>query len=274
MSGKTTKTLAATALAALGLSNLSPAQWVAAGAVLSTAAVATPALAQSTVPGVGQIVKKKPGNSPIVAPTDANGVVRLSGLEPGDYELSLIGGSRPATVKVGRDGVLTTQAWASDDGKDRWVEDMAGKPVRSETFDLRAMFATEPLVVPRTLPGRPPALPLPPRARFIDVNRSSAGDIVRLAPTTSAEAAAFIVAERAKGGAFKDVIDFAQRVCPSVSVDFDLAPTRIGNALIIARGSDPKNPGFKCVQARAGAAPVLTLYNVSYKYVGHVTLLR
>ena len=112
MQSKTTKTLAASALAALGLSNLSPAQWVAAGAVLSAGMVAAPALAQGTIPGIGIIVKKKPGNAPIIAPTDANGIVRLTGLEPGAYAVSLIGEERETMLAVGRDGVLTAGAVA------------------------------------------------------------------------------------------------------------------------------------------------------------------
>ncbi|MCY7279587.1 MAG: hypothetical protein LH610_01575 [Sphingomonas bacterium] len=278
MKRKTTaSTLTATALAALGLANLSPAQWVAAGVVLSAGMVATPALASIAIPGVGVIIKKKPGNAPIVAPTEANGVIQLIGLEPGDYELSLIGEERVTMVAVGRDGILTSRAVAEDDGSGRHVEALritAAAPMRNTAFNIRALFGSDFLLV--AVPGRSqrPADPVAPKMRFIDINRSSAGDIVRLAPATSAEAAEFIVAERAKSGAFKDPIDFAQRVCPRVSVDFDLAPTRIGNALIVAKGTDPVKFGFKCAAQRAGAAPVLSIYNVSYSYVGHVTLLR
>lgn len=295
MHSKTTKTLTATALAALGLANLSPAQWVAAGAVLSTAAVATSALATTQIPGVGLIIKKKPGNAPIIAPTDANGVVRLTGLEPGEYMISLIGDDQANTVQVGANGTLTVRAVTEDDGSDRRVEAIisGGKPhdwckplselcpylktALSSTvaFNLKALFASDLLLpaVPRRQQQRL-ADPVAPKMRFIDVNASSADDIVRLAPTTSPEAAQFIVSERAKAGAFKDVIDFAQRVCPSVSIDFDLAPTRIGNAQIIARGGNPKSNGFKCTAQRAGAKPVLSIYRASYDYVGHVTLLR
>ena len=110
------KTLTATALAALGMANLSPAQWVLGGAVIGAGTVATPALAGATIPGVGIVIKKKPGNSPIIAPTDSNGVIRMTGLEPGDYEVSLIAEERVTTVTVGRDGELFTRAVAEDNG--------------------------------------------------------------------------------------------------------------------------------------------------------------
>jgi hypothetical protein len=289
MQNKTTKSLVATSVAALGLTNLSPAQWLAAGAVLSAGAVATPALASAGIPGVGVVVKKKPGNAPIIAPADANGIVRLTGLEPGAYAVSLIGEERVTMLAVGRDGVLTAGAVADDDGSNRQVTALNGpcKPpymcevvrgrsvFRSEPFDVKALFSSD-LLLP-ALPRRQQqrlADPVAPKMRSIDVNVSSADDIVRLAPATSLEAAQFIVSERAKAGAIKDPIDFAQRVCPSVGVDFEFASTRMGNAQIIARGGNPKSNGFKCAAQRAGAAPVLSIYNVSYSYVGHVTLLR
>ncbi|BCA60701.1 hypothetical protein [Sphingomonas sp. HMP6] len=287
--------IAAAALAALGLSNLSPVQIAATGAVLGFGVMATPALAAANIPGVGLVVKKKPGNAPIVAPSDNNGIVRFAGLEPGEYEVSLIDGSRPVAVKVGADGILTARAQASDDGKDRWAETIlggGGKPKdlcrpltemcpylfvalkQTVSFDVKALFGSDGLLV--AVPGRGPvrADPVAPKMRFIDVNASSSADIARLAPTTTPDAAQLIVAERTKGGAFKDPIDFAHRVCPKVSVDFDLTPTRIGPAQIIAKSGDPKTNGFKCAPPRAGEVPTLELYGRKHNYVGHVTLLR
>jgi len=109
---------------------------------------------------------------------------------------------------------------------------------------------------------------------YIDVNTSSAEDIVRLAPTTSVEAAAFIVAERTKNGAFKDASDFANRTCPNVSIDFDLAPEQIGNLRIIPKSGDPKAAGWGCAPARLGEIPYVELFGKKHQYVGHVTLLR
>lgn len=253
-------TLAATALAAMGLANLSPAQWAVGGAVIGVGMMATPALAQATIPGVGGIVKKKPGNGPIIAPSDSNGVIRMTGLEPGDYEVSLIAEERVTTVSVGRDGQLFIRAVAEDDGSNRRFENLNGPRMTPEIAALRegGFFVAI----------------LAARGRTIDVNTSSAAEIVRIAPTTSAESAAFIVAERARGGAYKDPIDFANRVCPKTGVDFDLAPTRIGNTQIFARGGNPKSAGFKCAPPRAGEESTFELYGRKLGYVGHVTLLR
>ena len=267
-------TLSTAAMAALGLSILSPAQWVMTGAALGAVAVAAPAWAQSQIPGVGIIIKKKPGNAPIVAPSDNNGVIRLSGLEPGEYEVKLIGESSATHVKVGRDGVLTTRAVMSDDGKDRSIEDLTGKDVKADTFDLKALFAYDRSNMPRAKHGQPSARPMGPHPRFVDVNASSAEEITKLAPTTSPDAAQFIVGEREKNGAYKNPDDFANRVCSNASVDFDLVPTLIGNAQIIARGGDPKSNGFKCAPTPRGADPTFELYGKKHNYVGHVTLLR
>ncbi len=289
-----TLTLTAALMAGLGIANLSPVQLTATGVALGLGMVATPALATNTIPGVGLIIKKSPGNAPIVAPTDANGVVRLTGLEPGEYEVSLIGESRATTINVGGNGVLTAAAVAEDDGGPSHIEAVAAggrqtdwcKPMneicpylkgsfdKANSFDVRALFAGDLLLVavPRRHERR--IAKVSDQPGFIDVNTSSAADVIRLAPTTSAEAAEFIVAERTKGGAFKDPIDFAQRVCPKVSVDFEFAPTRIGNTQIIARGTNPKDPGFKCAPPREGEDPTLELYGRKHSYVGHVTLLR
>ena len=255
------KTLTATALAALGLANLSPAQWALGGAVIGAGMMATPALGQGTIPGVGIIVKKKPGNAPIIAPTDKDGVIRMTGLEPGEYEVSLIAEERVTTVTVGRDGELFIRAVAEDNGSNRRVENLNG---RRMTPEIAALKGSSVLV----------ALLAAARGRTIDVNASSAAEIGRIAPTTSRESAAFIVAERARGGAFKDPIDFANRVCPKASVDFDLAPTRIGNTQIFAKGGSPKSAGFKCAPPRAGETPTFELYGRKHTYVGHVTFLR
>lgn len=318
MQRKTSKTptlpLTAALMAALGIANLSPVQLTATGVALGLTAVAMPALASAGIPGVGVIVKKKPGNAPIIAPGDNNGVVRLTGLEPGEYQVNLVGDARTTIVKVGDDGVLTTVAVAEDDGSKPHIEAVVAggrqtdwcKPMNeicpylkgsfdtAKVFDMRVLFAGDmadatsasfahrkarrhaKAATAQALPASDAvASPMAGAGRgFMDANISSAAEIVRLAPTTSAEGAAFIVAERTKGGAFKDPIDFAQRVCPKVSIDFDLVPTRIGDTRIIARGGSPKSNGFKCAPPRAGEDPTLELYGTKHHYVGHVTLLR
>jgi hypothetical protein len=58
-------------------------------ALLLMLAAMTSAFAQSTVPGVGTIIKKKPGNGPItVPPTDRNGRFTLK-LSAGEYTFAL-----------------------------------------------------------------------------------------------------------------------------------------------------------------------------------------
>lgn len=261
MTKRTTKTVAVAALAALGLSNLSPVQVAVTGAVLGISMVATPALAQqNTTPGVGIVIKKKPCCASIIAPSDNNGVLRLTGLEPGEYEVSLIGQEQVTSVTVGRDGELFTRAVAEDNGSNRRVENLNG--VRP-TPEIAAIRGSSVIVALRGS-----------QMRWVDVNTSTAADFRRLVPTTSPEAAALIVAERTRGGAFRDMVDFAQRVCPSVSVDFDLIPTRMGSTQIIAKSGDPKANGFKCAPAPRGAGPTFELYGARHSYVGHVTLLR
>ena len=271
------RTLAAGLLAATGLASLTPVQQAAIGmAAAGAVGMSSPAWAQNNVPGVGSIIKSGlKGGSVIVAllaASDANGNIVLSGLEPGDYEVKLIGAEQAITVPVGSDGVLATTAW-EDKGR-RWVEPLrltAAAPVRRTAIDVPRTFS----VTPPT-PCAPPApgMTRNPACRgavmnYIDVNTSSATDIVRLAPATTREAAAMIVAER-KSAAFKDAADFASRICAKVPVNFGLAPTRIGDTSIIARANNPRVEGLKC----GPGAPVIELYGKKHNYVGHVTLLR
>ena len=293
-------------LAVLGLSALSPVQQAGvaltvAGAVLWSA----PALAQATIPGVGGVVKKKPGNVPIIAPTDKDGVTRLTGLEPGEYEVKLFGDVAPVTMKVGRDGRLAfvalqdsaTATVGTRDGKTRgdvpvlrqWVEQIpfdggavAAEPVRAqvpsavaqgeavpvarqagprERIKMAAVRADVPAAAPESFDTR--------SAAIIDVNTATAEQLMR-GTNNSREAAAFIVAERQKNGAYKDPQDFAQRVGNSVDVDFGYASLRMGDTTILARGTNPKSPGWRT----AVKSGVIEVYGQKHNYVGHVTLLR
>ena len=252
-------------LAAIGLSALSPVQQ--AGALLSVAGAAmwaAPALAQqSQVPGVGIIIKKKPGNAPIIAPTDKDGIVRLTGLESGEYEIKLIGKGAPVTMTVGKEGRLAFVA----------LRDVKGGP-DPKSADPRARRA---LPVVREwveaccdnldnwdkLAFDTKAMQMP------DVNTSTIEQLMR-GTNNSRKAAASIIAEREKNGPYKDPLDFAQRVGGSVPVDFGYSSVRIGDTTIIARGADPKAAGFKIV---AGSG-VVELYGKPFPYVGHVTLLK
>ena len=74
-----------------------------AGALALTAGAA---MAQSQVPGVGIIIKRKPGNAPIArGVSDANGAVSFK-LEPGAYSVT-VGRNKPQnfTIAKGQTGV-------------------------------------------------------------------------------------------------------------------------------------------------------------------------
>ena len=102
-----------------------------------------------------------------------------------------------------------------------------------------------------------------------DVNTSTAEQLMA-GTNNSQKTAGFIVAERERGGPYKDPLDFARRVGGTVSVDFGYSSVRIGDTTIIARGKNPADPGFKT----AVKSGVVELYGVKHNYVGHVTLLR
>ncbi len=296
-SRKTKAPLIASLIAATGLASLSPVQQAAVGvAAVSALGMASPAWATNTVPGVGTVIKhdcsyevrrRHGGKCPSIAvPSDANGNTVLTGLEPGEYEVKLIGAEQAITVPVGRDGRLAVTAW-EERGR-QWVAPLrmnaAGtgpwcppgiicewsKASLNTAIDVRRTFS----VTPPTPCARPrPGMPSTCRGatmNYIDVNTSSAEDIVRLAPATSLEAARFLVEERQKGGKFKAGADLAGRICPKVSIDFGLTPTIIGETRIIPRAADPRAPGWKC----GPGEPVIELFGKKHNYVGHVTLLR
>jgi hypothetical protein len=76
---------------------------VAGGVVLAGEAMAQ----NKTIPGIGIRVKKSPGGNKRIKPTKtgADGGFRFTGLEPGNYEVT-IGDAPPQMVTVGKDGVL------------------------------------------------------------------------------------------------------------------------------------------------------------------------
>jgi uncharacterized surface anchored protein len=74
-----------------------------AGGIVFTAGEA---VAQSTVPGVGHVVKKKPGNGPVAkGVSDENGEVRFEGLEPGDYTVT-VGENKPQDFSIKEKGII------------------------------------------------------------------------------------------------------------------------------------------------------------------------
>jgi hypothetical protein len=210
---------------------------------------------------------------------DDSGNVRLSGLQPGGYTVEAHGDKQQARMKVEADGRLSFAVYRDDGPKKadaagmarqkpvnglvrRWAEqipfsDASGKlPDNSVVHDMRKSFSISP-----PTPCAPPrpgiASTCPGRLRnFIDINASPAEEISRLAPTVNTQTAALIVAERAKGGAFRNAQDFANRVCTKVAVDFDEATLKLGNtAIVMKRGGDPKAAGFKC-NPRPGAVDI------------------
>jgi hypothetical protein len=268
--------IAATAIATLGLSTLSPVQQGAVMIAAGTAALwAAPALAQNAIPRVGTVVKKNAGSLPIMTPSDANGETRLTGLEPGEYNVQVFEGGEETTMRVGEDGRLAFVAYedtkrsgsAAAPARRRWAEAIPfdgaeGKmPDNAVVLDLKTTFAVSPpTACARPRRGMPSNCPGRIR-NHIDVNASPAEEMIRLAPTLSREAAQFIVAERSRAP-YKGGEDFMKRVCPKVTVDFDDAPIKMDDFLIfMKRGGDPKAAGFKCNPGGgAGNVPQVNIF--------------
>ena len=258
-------------VAALGLSALSPMQQ--AGVALTVAGVAmwsAPALAQQTLPGVGIVIKRKPGNAPIIAPTDANGETRITGLEPGLYTVRVFEGAQEVPMRVGRDGRLAFKAWEDQvfpknidprvrmaPTTRRWAEQIAfeGSGGPSGPADLRGGSVWLALLASRV---------------DIDANTSNS-DILAREMHNSSDVARTIVAERTRNGPFTDLVDFARRTCPQAAIDFSDASVRFGtDTMLVKRGLNPKNPGFKCARGTGE----MELFGKKHNYVGHVTLLK
>lgn len=276
-------------LAVLGLSALSPVQAIDQGQILI--------LGNGRGKATGPIMVKPAGGDQskevIVAPSDANGEVRLTGVAPGAYIVQVFEGQQAVPMRVGRDGRLAFGAYedvkraepADADPRAgrappvvrRWAEQTPfdgpdGKlPDKAVVLDLRQSFTISPPVpCARPRPGMPSTCASRFR-NFIDANASPAEEMRRLAPTLGAEAAAFIVTERTKSGAFKDAQDFASRVCTKTSIDFDDVSLKLGmTTVVMKRGGEPKAYGFKC----APRDNMVRLFHSWLSYVGHVTLLR
>ena len=99
----------------LGLASLSPLQngLAALGLTLLTSGQAM--AQQNQVPGVGIIIKKKPGNAPIAkGVSDVSGNFEHKGLQAGDYAVCFASdkgdGESCADAKVGKDGVIRGKA--------------------------------------------------------------------------------------------------------------------------------------------------------------------
>lgn len=239
----------------------------------------------------------------ILISSDLAGQVRLIGMEQGDYEAwpvrlsSDAPASTPSLMKIETDDRIAMQvrftarrAEAAGTSQPEPgakamplvsleaisfdaspVGQSEGSPKAGSVIDLRRVFQiSPPAPCARPVPGKPNTCGVRSR-NHIDVNASPAEEIMRLAPRTGRAAAAAIIAERTRGGAFKDVIDFAQRICPTAKIDFSGTSARMGTiSIAVAVGGGDAARGFSC----APKTGTLVLFGKKHNYVGHVTLLR
>ena len=276
------RTLGAAVLAALGLASLSPVQQ---GAVLTAAGAAvlwaSPATAGANIPGVGQVVKKKPGNSPIIVPSDANGEVRLTGLEPGTYTVQVFGGAQEVPMKVGPDGTLAFVAYEDAKGVAPPPKPRAGGRRPPPPLPVVKRWAEQIGFSHNSAVPHPPAVGSPAEYcpngpscgwNVLDLNTNSADKIAR-ATGTSMQSAVQIVVLREKGGPYTSIEDFARRNCPTNAIEMNQGTVKIADATVILGPSTgkPIAPGFQCQPNDAGQ---FSLYGKKHNYVGHVTLLR
>ena len=270
-------------LAALGLSALSPVQQAGVGLAAGMVLWSAPVLAQ-TVPGVGTVVKKKPGNSGdirLIAPSDANGEVRLTGLAPGDYAVQVFGGREETSMKVAAGGEL---AFVAHEDIKR-ADPKATAPRARRALPVVRRWA-EPI------PFRDAAAPPPPPEAAagpscptgaicawskVDLNTASAQEIADLTGT-SMQSAVHIMIQREKGGRYASIEDFARRNCRTMAIDMSRGGIQIGDVVVLFSSSQAKGaatgsqlPGFQC-GPRDGKQ--FSLYGKKHNYVGHVTLLR
>lgn len=280
------RTIAATALAALGLTSLTPMQQGAALMVAGTAGLwANPALAQNNVPGVGTVVKGK--GLPIIAPSDAKGEVRIIGLDPGGYEIAPLRLTAAAPVRY-------TEGIVESDGRLSFVVYEDIKRADPKAADPRARRALP--VVQRWAELIPfsdaaAAAPPPPETadgpscptgafctwNKVDLNTATAQQIADQTGT-SMQSAVHIMVQREKGGAYTSIEDFARRNCRTMAIDMNRGGIQVGDAIVLFAGSQAKGaaagsqlPGFQC---GPGGGKQYSLYGKKHNYVGHVTLLR
>lgn len=287
------RSIGAAAIAALGLSSLSPVQQGAALVVAGAAALGTaPAMAAGKLKGKitgngdkGTIIRSLSTNAAIIAPSDANGEVRLTGLEPGAYNVQVVDGTQRTEVRVGPDGRLAFATWQeiqrAEDGDrralpavHRWAEQIAFDLATlgdGAVFDLRAIRRMNPIPCAPTPPGVTPACGV--MRNFIDINASSPQEMVRVSPGLSMQSAVHIMVQREKGGAYTSIEDLARRNCPFVAINMSGGAVKVAEATVMLAPSTGKLivPGLQC-QPRDGGQ--FSLYGKKHNYVGHVTLLR
>lgn len=204
----------------------------------STAAVTLAAAArtQQSVPLMGTVIRSKRSPAVILAPSDSGGEVRLTGLAPGMYSVQPFEGARDMPMEVGPDSQLAFAVW--EDAAPRPT--LRSKPPVASRWAEQIPFQTDradAVVLPPPIPGD-----------VLDVNTAGPDDWKRTTYTTP-QAGGIIMAERERNGPFTDMIDFAERVCSQTGVDFLDNSVQFGDQLmLLKRGGDPKQAGFKCAQ--------------------------
>ena len=283
------RTIAASIFAATGLASLSPVQQAGLGLAVSAALWSAPALASNNVPGVGTVVKKKPGDSAIIAPSDTNGEVRLTGLAPGEYTAQVFGGREETPMKVEADGELAFVAYEDIKRPDPKAADPRARralPVVrrwAERTDLKELAEAligdiaAPPPSPDSSGGSGCAPGVLCISSKVDLNAANAQEIADRTGT-SMQSAVHIVAMREKGGRYTSIEDFARRNCRTMAIDMSRGGIQIGDVTVLFAGSQAKGaapgsqlPGFQC-GPRGGEQ--FSLYGKKHNYVGHVTLLR
>ncbi len=226
----------------------------------------------------GMIIRPLSGGDQIIAPSDANGEVRLIGLAAGAYSVQVIGSTPLTPMKVDKDGRLAFAAYEEAPPARpvvlRWAEQIAfegGASGDKSVYDLHEIRRIRPYPCALSPPGTPPACGA--ARTFIDVNASTPQEMVRLAPELPMQSAVHIMVQREKGGPYASIEDFARRNCPANDIAINQGAVQVAGLLIlmpIASGASAV-PGFSC-QPRGG--PQFSLYGKKHNYVGHVTLLR
>ncbi|MCK9285903.1 MAG: carboxypeptidase-like regulatory domain-containing protein [Rhodocyclaceae bacterium] len=119
---------------AAGMAVARPAEFKNAGAAPKAGKEDIPGMAiGEPIPGIDIVVKKNPGGIPLSVPTNSDGTFRLTGLAPGNYDLSIaakpdqsngVGAAGIIALSVGSDGTISGSVARGKDGRmnifDRW----------------------------------------------------------------------------------------------------------------------------------------------------------
>lgn len=259
-------------LAAVGLSALSPLQQGAltlsvAGAAMWTA----PALASGKIRGKvvtsgdkGTVIRKqRHAERIIIAPTDPEGVVQVSGLEPGKYEVNLIGDGARILISVGAEGRMAFVAKSET----TYPEPKATDPRARRALPV-VQYWVEPIAFGEQ--GGSGTIIAIVAARVVDLNTANAAEIARVTGT-SIQSAVHIVVQREKGGLYSSIENFAQRNCRTMDIDMNRGGIKVSDLTIMMPVAGAVSSGLQC---RPGGGQEFSLYGQKHNYVGHVTLLR